>query len=333
MTNTLYVVIDASGAASGARSATNSVNSITQSVINLNMHINQINGHTNNMSKSAISNFNKMGGAIDKLGNGLRMLLGIFAAVQGVRLFESFIREIQDVDRVYNGFIAMMNVTTGDVAKSKLEYQYVAATAKAYGVSLQSLLHTYAKLSAATKEILSINQTKKVFEAMTAVSTVLHAKATTIDRMFNAVIQIASKGQLMMEELKQQLGEHLPGALALAATAMNMTMGELMDAMKKGQIGAKEFLSKFPDTLMEKFGAAAEVASKSLHATYSRLKSSVFMMFQEMSSNGIALGMSAVLIAINQHIDSGSDSFKRFGQVVGEAFVDLAKFIDQITPQ
>jgi len=70
--------------------------------------------------------------------------------------------------------------------------------------------------------MLTDNQTKQVFESITAVSAVMHAEQHTVERMFNAIIQIASKGQVHMEELKQQLGEHLPGTLKIAADSMNM---------------------------------------------------------------------------------------------------------------
>lgn len=319
-TNTLYVVIDPTGAQSGAAKVDNAINGINASVNNLNIRINQMNRNTGEMATHINNQF-------ASIKSTLQGLAGIAGTVISVRLFESFVGEIQRVDRIYNGFLAMMNVTTGDIRKSADEYKYVTETARAYGVNLESLTKTYAKLRAATSTMMSENQTKKLFESFTAVSTVLHAESFTVERMFNAVIQIASKGQVHMEELKQQLGEHLPGALAIAATAMDMKMGEMIKKMSEGQISAKQLLIPLPDELMKRFGKAAEVASNSLHAAMNRLKTSWFNAFKDMSTSGISLGLSAIIIELDKHIQSNSETFKAFGEVAGDGFSKIALFI------
>lgn len=331
-TNTLYIVIDPSGAQRGAASTINSINSINSSVTNLNINIAQINSNAGKATNDASRHFNSFSSIVQRLGSSVSGVAGLIAAVQPVRMFQGFIDEIQRVDRVYNSFIAMMSVTTGDVRKSALEYEYIRKTANSYGVSLEVLTKQYAKLAAATKNLMSENETKRLFESFTAVSTVLHAESYTVERMFNAIIQMASKGQIHMEELKQQLGEHLPGALALAAKSMNMEMGAMIKAMENGEIKARDLLVPLPQTLMDAFGASAEIASKSLHASYTRLSNSFFEAFKEMSSNGIALGLSDVIRAVTKHVDSGSDSFKAMGEVVGQAFLKLADFIRLLTP-
>lgn len=325
-TNTLYVVIDPSGAVSGANRTVNAINSVVNAGNNLRVTINQINRDTGNSANQINRHF-------ESIRSTLNSLVAVAGTVVSIKMFESFIGEIQRVDRIYNGFIAMMNVTTGDTAKSAKEYEYLTATARAYGVSLESLVKSYAKLAASTKTVLTESQNKRLFESITMVSTVLHAESYTVERMFNALIQIASKGQVHMEELKQQLGEHLPGALAIAATAMNMSMKDMIKDIGDGKISAQRLLSSLPDELAKRFAGAAEVASKSLHSTMNRLKTSWFDAFKEMSTNGLALGLSAVIIEIDKHLQEGSSTFETFGRVAGEGFVKIAKFIAALTPE
>lgn len=331
-TNTLNIVIDPSGALAGARTATNAINGMNSAVNNLNISILQINSRAAQSTSGASKHFNSFSTIVERLGNSVSGIAGLIAAVQPIRLFQGFLNQIQEVDKTYNGFLAMMSVTTNDIVKSAEAYEYIKNTANAYGVSLEVLTKQYAKLSAATKGLMSETETKRLFESFTAVSTVLHAEHYTVTRMFNAIIQMASKGQIHMEELKQQLGEHLPGALALAAEAMNMDMGQMIKAMERGEIKARDLLVPLPQTLMDRFGEAAEIASRSLHATYTRLRNAVFDMFKEMSTSGVSLGMAEVLQAITNHVKTGSDSFKVMGEVIGVAMLKLADFIKLLTP-
>lgn len=331
-TNTLYVVIDPSGAQSGAGATVNAIDSIIQSATQLNVTINQAINNVGNLGQSSQSTA-PLRTAVKALTDDFKGLVGLIAAAQPIRILDSFIDEIVKADRLYNGFIAMMNVTTGSVQKSREEFEFVAKVARAYGVQIDSLTHSYAKLRASTVDLLTEDQTKKLFMSITAVSSVMHAEKYVVDRMFAAIVQMASKGQIHMEELKQQLGEHLPGALAIAAQAMDMSVADMIKAMEKGQIDAKRLLLPLPDELMKRFEAAAEISAKSLHATISRLKSSVMLAFMNISTSGAALGLSAIFIELEKHIGTNSAAFQTLGEVVGRAFVRIAEFIAKLTPE
>lgn len=325
-TNTLHIVIDPTGAIVGAKESVNAINSVTNAANQLNVTIGQV-------GSNAVNGFNKVGNAVDSLRGTVRTVIGLLAAVQVGHIFSGFIDEIKKVDREYNGFMAMMNVTTGNINKSAQAYDNIKNIAMAYGVSVESLAKSYAKLHASTKDVLSTKETDRLFESFTATASVLHAEQYTVERMFNAIIQMASKGQVHMEELKQQLGEHLPGALALAAKAMNMDMGKMIDEMKKGNISARDLLVPLPKVLMETFGQAAIISSKSLNAAFMNMRTIWFDAIKEISTSGVGQGLAAVLNAIGLHVASTSKSFQAFGVVVGDAFLKLAEFIKNITPE
>ena len=332
-TNTLYIVIDPSGAQRGAGQTVNAINSVVQSATQLNLTINQIGSNVTNMARNSQSGFNNVSRAVDGLRSTIHSVIGVLGAIQVANVFSGFVDEIKKVDREYNGFIAMMNVTTGDIKQSAEAYDNIKGIAMAYGISIESLAKSYAKLRASTKDVLSTKETDRLFESFTATASVLHAEQYTVERMFNAIIQMASKGQVHMEELKQQLGEHLPGALALAAKAMKMDMGTMIDEMKKGNISARDLLAPLPQILMETFGQAAVISSKSLNAAFMNLKTIWFDSMKELSTNGAGQGLAAVLNAIGGHLNTSSASFKAFGSVVGEAFQKLAEFIRNIKPE
>lgn len=318
--NTLHIVIDPSQAVAGSRVVVNAIQNIDSSSHRMSININ------NAMNAAA--------GGVSSLSNafgGLATKVAAFSLI-GVKVFNDFAGEIMRVDRIYNGFIAMMTVTTGDISKSRQEFEYIATVANMYGVSLEGLTKSYAKLAASTTDIVSTNTTKQVFEAITMVSTVMHAEQHTVERMFNAIIQIASKGQVHMEELKQQLGEHLPGALALAAVGIDKTVGEMIDMMKKGEFSAKMFLETFPQTLKARFEDAATVASESMFANMSRLRNQIFMLFRDMATNGVSSGFSEVFRALTDFLATNNPAFVQFADIVHDTSIIVADFIKNISP-
>lgn len=325
-TTTLNIVINPAAAVAGANATVGAINNITAAATQLNITL-------SGMQNNAGAGFNKVNSSVDSLRGTIHTVIGLIGAVQVGRIFSGFVDEIKKVDREYNGFMAMMNVTTGDINKSAQAYDNIKNIAMAYGVSVESLAKSYAKLHASTKDVLSTKETDRLFESFTATASVLHAEQYTVERMFNAIIQMASKGQVHMEELKQQLGEHLPGALALAAKAMKMDIGTMIDEMKKGNISARDLLVPLPKILMETFGQAAVISSQSLNAAFMNMKTIWFDAIKEISTSGAGQGMAAVLRAIGTHVSSTSDSFKAFGAVVGEAFQQLAAWIRAISPE
>lgn len=331
--NTLYVVIDPSGAQSGANTVINSINAIINAAIQLNVQINNTVNNFGNLSGSRQqASLRGLRGVVATLQTDFGRLGAIVAAVQPVRMFHGFVEEIARVDQAYNGFMAMMNVTTNSLTESAEEFKYVAKMANAYGVQMEHLLKSYSKLRAASKDMMTKGETQKLFQSMTAVSSVLHAETYTVERMYNALIQMSSKGQIHMEELKQQLGEHLPGALAIAASAMKMKVGDMIKQMELGNIKARDLLVPLPDELMKRFGPAADIAAKSLTSQINRLKNIWFEMFATMSNNGISVGMANIVSAISSILDPSSKTLVEFSNIIGHAMTNVADFIRNLQP-
>ena len=57
-----------------------------------------------------------------------------------------------------------------------------------------------------------------------------------------ATSQVFSKGKVSAEELRQQLGERLPGAFTLFADSMNLTPAELDKALEQGKVTLEDFM-------------------------------------------------------------------------------------------
>ena len=84
-----------------------------------------------------------------------------------------------------------------------------------------------------------------------------------------ATSQVFSKGKVSAEELRQQLGERLPGAFTLFAKSMGKTPAELDKALEGGKVTLKDFMT-FTDLLTEEYGENARELARSTFAAGDR---------------------------------------------------------------
>lgn len=327
--NTLHIIIDPSGAQHGSAQTVQAINSIVNATTNLNIQINQTNNNLDRIGRAADRNSS----LLRKMSNAWLVLRSAMILTIQLKMFSAFIDKMISVDRSYQQFMASMYVSTSSITKSKEAFDFVARAARAYGVELETLSKSYAKFRASASATLPTAAIDRLFLSVTAVASVLHMAPQSVDRMFTAFTQMASKGQIYSEELKQQLGEHLPGAVALAAQAMGVSVRQLMDDMKKGKVDIVKFFSNMPDVIMEKFGKAAEISALSIQSQINNLKSTIYRNFVELNNSGAALGLAKFIQSIDNILQPTSEHFKVFGKVVGEAFLKAADFINALTPE
>ena len=87
-----------------------------------------------------------------------------------------------------------------------------------------------------------------------------------------AVQQMAGKGVISMEELRQQMGEAVPQSLVLLARGMNMSVRQMVDAISKGQVEAKSALAKLFAEFELTFGGASQKLMETFVGSLARLR-------------------------------------------------------------
>ena len=111
---------------------------------------------------------------------------------------------------------------------------------------LRETSNMYRQLLASTKKGLGIEKTQELFSSFSDISTMLGLSSDAQSRGLRAFAQMASKGQVMSEELKGQLSEALPGAVGIFAEALYGkdpdAEAKLFKAMEKGQVKMEELV-------------------------------------------------------------------------------------------
>jgi tape measure domain-containing protein len=142
------------------------------------------------------------------------------------------------------------------------EFAFLRAEADRLGQNFYDLVEAYKKFSAAAKEAgMSIEVSRKIFDAFTQAGATLGLRADVMKGVFLALEQMTSRGVVAMEELRGQLGERLPGAIGIAAKSLGMTEAALMEAVKTGNILAKDLLPRMADALKDRFSGELNAAT------------------------------------------------------------------------
>jgi len=93
----------------------------------------------------------------------------------------------------------------------------------------------------------------------------------TLHRATIAIQQMAGKGVISMEELRQQLGEAVPTAIKLMARSMNLTYQQLVDNIATGRVEANDALKRMFAEMDRTMGGAAQNMMATWSGMVSRL--------------------------------------------------------------
>jgi len=130
-----------------------------------------------------------------------------------------------------------------------------------------------------------------------------------LDSALTATAQVFSKGKVSAEELRQQIGERLPGAFTLFAQSLNMTPAELDKALEDGKVTLQDFM-KFSDKLFQQFGKSSEAIVNSPAAAGDRLQLQLSKLQENIGRLLAPIGaafqntFAGIVVAINQAISA-----------------------------
>lgn len=196
-------------------------------------------------------------------------VLSMIAAYVGV---PAIVAKLNEVTKAYQTLEAVQNrlgVTFGgDTGKVAEEIDFLRRNADRLKTSFQVLSDEYSKFAVATKDtILQGQETRRIFISVAEAGRVNKLSTEQMSRVFLALTQMISKGKIQAEELRQQLGDALPGAMQILAAGMGKTTAELDKMMNNGEVTIDN-LSKFATQLDKRFG---DQLTKSLQSVTSSM--------------------------------------------------------------
>lgn len=256
-------------------------------------------GQVQTVSAKTATSIGTMDTAATKLGTTLTgsvtKALGAMGTALAAVSVAGFAKSVLDTTIHLDSMNRAMTAVYGSSQAAAAEMEFLRETAGRTGQNVFATVDSFNKFSASAKDTaLEGEGVRKVFSAMSEAGAVLGLRNDQMALSFNAFSQMAAKGTVSMEELRQQLGDHLPGAVNIAAKAMSMTTAEFMEAVKAGDILAEDLLPKMADELHNLYGVAAETSAlESGQAAVNRLSQE----WTEFKAN--IVDVSAIVSAIN----------------------------------
>lgn len=196
-------------------------------------------GHT-----STSINGDKAANSLDSLSSAAVKTAGAFISFQAVL---SAYQKIMEVGLQRASSERSIDFVFGD--QSTQVKKFIQDLTQITGMDTTETQAQFASFGASAKNTMGLEGSEELFKNLTGYARLMGRSDEQIQRALTAVSQMASKGQVMAEELKGQLSEALPGATQAFAKALGLTEKQLFDKMKNGDVKASDALPKFAKEL------------------------------------------------------------------------------------
>ena len=213
--------------------------------------------------------------------------------------------QMEGMRRALNAVYKDANVTAGQI-------DFLRKTATDAGVSAGGLADSFRSFSASTAAAnIPLETTNALFASVTKAGATLGLSGERVSLVLQALGQMAAKGTVSMEELRQQLGESLPGALSLSAKGLGLTEAQLIKLVESGQLAARDLFPALAQSLREMQGETDGFAT-----SWERLKNALTIASQ---NTGDAGGMQVLTLAV-----------KTLGAVAAAVVLPLSAFAEVV---
>lgn len=186
------------------------------------------------------------------------------------------VRQALGATAEYAAGLAKLRIALEGVTQGQGEYNqalaFVQKTTEDFAIPQEIITRQFTKLQASVSGAGgNLKDTETAFNGIVAAVRATGGSLTDVDAALTATAQVFSKGKVSAEELRQQIGERLPGAFTLFADSMDKTPAELDKALEQGQVSLQDF-QKFAVELFDRYGETAKTIADSPDAAGDRLK-------------------------------------------------------------
>ena len=229
-----------------------------------------------------------------------------------------------------------ISAVVGQSAEAQNEqWQYMVGLANKLGIELSVVATSYTKFAVAANAVgIGMQETRYIYESIAKAGRVFALSSDDMNGVFKALEQMLSKGQVYAEELRGQLGERLPGAVALFAKGMGMSVQELTKALELGTVRSEDVIN-FARANAEQVDALVEKASGSVQAAEARLQSAMVLFKLAIADSGFIEHYAKMLERLTAFLNSaeGQMAAAKLGEAfsqVADAVIYLAENLDTV---
>ncbi|MCV5845794.1 tape measure protein [Escherichia coli] len=279
-------------------------------------------GHT-----STSINGDRAASSLDNLSSAAVRAAGAFISFQAVL---SAYQKIMEVGLQRASSERSIDFVFGD--QSTQVKKFIQDLTQITGMDTTETQAQFASFGASAKNTMGLEGSEELFKNLTGYARLMGRSDEQIQRALTAVSQMASKGQVMAEELKGQLSEALPGATQAFAKALGLTEKQLFDKMKNGDVKASDALPKFAKELGSQINSrggwkaiqdSTQTMLGNLKNTWNNSLTDIF--------RGSENGLQDFTRSLTTLLNSLGGSGKTLGESLGGLMSDMSHGVDSLT--
>lgn len=279
--------------------------------------------------------FQQLNNQIKQTHESLFNMKNLFGAFVGYDIYSglkqfggSLVNATREMGAMKSRFFAI----TQSQEKSNEQLEWAFKLAERTAMPMKSLADSYSIFYAATQKGLGDAGAQQVFQDWTEVSRVLHMSEYQFERVTYALREMASKGVVYSQDLRMQIGTHVPNAIGLAEKAVNdlgITGTDWFEKFQKQSKGNQkminQFLVLFSKYAKEQFAdpEAFKEAMKQPDAQIARLKNQWDKIRFAIAESGFGDDLAKALMKLNDTLDKFTEHSKK----VYELLKDIAKIM------
>jgi tape measure domain-containing protein len=269
-------------------------------------------------------------GLAGEFGQATKQVLLYGTAYKGLAFLTSLPGEAFNAAKALGTYKNQLQAVTSETGTFSNSLAFVDNLAQRFNVPLESARQGFVKLYASMQPTgFSQEQIEGLFTGISQASAAFGLSADKVDRVNYAFAQMASKGQIMSEELKGQLGDVLPGALSLFAEAAKMSIPEFSKAMEDGAFKAEAMMQVLENVgiLMKvKFGAAATGAAKTLQGALNGIQNNLKLMYEAFGPvvNRMAAVFGPKITSLIKNVTDVIKAFEAGVSTTGDSFAAMS---------
>ncbi|HGE5885239.1 TPA: tape measure protein [Escherichia coli] len=279
-------------------------------------------GHT-----STSINGDRAASSLDNLSSAAVKTAGAFISFQAVL---SAYQKIMEVGLQRASSERSIDFVFGD--QSTQVKKFIQDLTQITGMDTTETQAQFASFGASAKNTMGLEGSEELFKNLTGYARLMGRSDEQIQRALTAVSQMASKGQVMSEELKGQLSEALPGATQAFAKALGLTEKQLFDKMKNGDVKASDALPKFAKELGSQINSrggwkaiqdSTQTMLGNLKNTWNNSLTDIF--------RGSENGLQDFTRSLTNLLNSLGGSGKTLGESLGNLMTSMSHGVDNLT--
>jgi tape measure domain-containing protein len=255
----------------------------------------------------------------EEFGMATKQVLLFGTAYKALAFATSFPAQVGQAVSALQSFNNTLKAISPSAEEARASNQFILDIVDRYNVPLQSARDGFTKLYASMAPAgFKGDEIRALFTGVSQAAATFGMSADKVDRVNYAFAQMASKGQVMSEELKGQLGDVLPGAMGIFAEAAGFQGPDaiqkfskaLEDGAFKGE-AMRQLLKNVTIVMTKEFGPGAEGAARTFQGVINRMQNSTKLLYEAFEP--VAVGfLNSVVVPLTSGIKTVADGFNSF---------------------